>query len=453
MALLNTGCLISTIQADVTGITTGYAAECFAVLAAAVDSATQDRCVTVPTSGSLPSLYPTQTIPQGQVMFVEDVGVPVIAASGKWIGFDQRAFRYDFPTKTLYTWGCGNALGVGANTSRSSPGTTVGNIVTWSSVSAGQDAAAGIKTDGTLWTWGVGNYGMLGNGAGYTTNSPGTTAGGGTNWCRISVGSAHMAGIKTDGTLWTWGYNGSGQLGTGNTTSRNSPGTVAGGGSTWCQVSAARAYTVAVKTDGTFWSWGANGYGQLGNATNTNRSSPGTLSGGGTIWCKAIASSMSCHTAGLKTDGTICTWGAGGYGRLGGGSTANINAPSAVSGGGTTWCDAAVGSNFTVALKSDNTLWTWGHNGYGTLGTGTTTNRSSPGTVAGGGSTWCSASSGLSHTAAVKTDGTLWTWGCNGNGRLGDGTTTNRSSPGTTAGGGTTWSAVGAGQLYSLGLR
>jgi YD repeat-containing protein len=95
-----------------------------------------------------------------------------------------------------------------------------------------------------------------------------------------------------------------------------------------------------------------------------------------------------------------------------------------------------------VAVKTDGTLWTWGYNTFGRLGNGTTTDRSSPGTVAGGGTNWRTPMAGRLHSAAIKTDGTLWTWGGNGSGQLGDGTTTDRSSPGTISGGGTTWLAV-----------
>ena len=445
MALLNTGCSISVVQADITGITTGYAAECFAVLAAAVDSATQDRCVTVPTSGSLPSLYPTQTIPQGQVVFVEDVGVPVIAASGKWIGFDQRVFRSDLPKRELYTWGrnVNGQLGNGTTTDRSSPGTVAGGGTTWCAIAVGYAHTVAIKTDGTLWTWGCNGYGRLGDGTTTARSSPGTVAGGGTTWCATSAGGNHTAAIKTDGTLWTWGVNSNGQLGNGTTSNRSSPGTVAGGGTTWCVVSAGNAHTAAVKTDGTLWTWGRNGYGQLGDGTTTDRSSPGTVAGGGSSWC-AIAGGFN-HRAAIKTDGTLWTWGCNGSGRLGDGTITNRSSPGTVAGGGTSWCSVAAAGSHTAAVKTDGTLWTLGGNGNGQLGDGTTSNRSSPGTVAGGGTTWCVVAGGYFYTAAVKTDGTLWTWGYNASGQLGSGSTTSRSSPGTVAGGGTTWCVVAAG--------
>ena len=109
----------------------------------------------------------------------------------------------------------------------------------------------------TLYTWGFNSSGQLGDNSTVSRSSPGTTAGGGNNWCQTSLSGVHAAAIKTDGTLWTWGSNSVGQLGDNSTVSRSSPGTTAGGGTTWCQVSGS-SHTAAVKTDGTLWTWGFN---------------------------------------------------------------------------------------------------------------------------------------------------------------------------------------------------
>lgn len=450
MALLNTGCLFSTIQADVTGITTGYASDCFVVIAGAVDATTPDRCVTVPVSGCLASLYPTQTVTEGQVVFVEDIGVPVIAASGKWIGFDKRVLRRDAPIMgELFTWGyaVGGALGDGTTTSRSSPGSVAGGGTNWSIVSMGRCYGAGIKTDGTLWTWGANNNGQLGNGNTTARSSPGTTAGGGTTWCAVSAGVSHVLAIKTDGTLWTWGSNNSGELGIGTSfTPRSSPGTVAGGGTTWCFISAGTSSSAAIKTDGSLWTWGWNSCGRLGDSSTTDRSSPGTVDGGGNTWCKVSVKYNS--SLALKTNGSLWSWGYNGFGQLGDETTTNRSSPGQVVPGSTNWVNISSGGYHSAGIKSDGTLWTWGAASFGRLGDGTSTNRSCPGTVAGGGSNWCGVSLDRYYSSsAIKTDGTVWTWGANNNGALGDGTTTNRSSPGTIVGGITTWFSVSMGSF------
>ena len=359
--------------------------------------------------------------------------------------------REFFSDGGLYTWGYGDTVGMlgdGTTTSRSSPGSTAGGLgLNWKQVSGGGTASnhmAAIKTDGTLWTWGYGTSGALGDGTTTARSSPVTTAGGGTNWKQVSVGDGFMGAVKTDGTLWTWGDNTAGQLGTNNTTSRSSPGTTVGGGTNWNLVAVGIKVSAAVKTDGTLWTWGQNLDGQLGTGNTTARSSPGTTAGGGTNWKQASCS--YAHVAAVKTDGTLWTWGYNNSGQLGTGNTTARSSPGTTAGGGTNWKQVALAQGNLnwrgVAIKTDGTLWTWGTNGFGGLGDGTTTNRSSPGTTAGGGTNWKQVDSAYDMTVAVKTDGTLWTWGRGTSGQLGDGTVTSRSSPGTIAGGGTNWKQV-----------
>ena len=355
-------------------------------------------------------------------------------------------------TPQLWTWG-DNAigrLGDGTTTNRSSPGTTAGGGTNWKQVACGVQHAAAVKTDGTLWAWGNNGSGQLGDGTTTNRSSPGTTAGGGTNWRQAACGNSHTAAIKTDGTLWTWGNNGNGQLGVGTTTSRSSPGTTAGGGTNWKQVSCGDGHTAAIKTDGTLWTWGNNGSGRLGDGTTINRSSPVTTVGGGTNWKQVAGGAI--HTTAVKTDGTLWAWGNNGSGQLGTGNTVSRSSPGTTAGGGTNWKQVACGVQHAAAVKTDGTLWAWGNNGSGQLGDGTTTNRSSPGTTAGGGTNWKQVASGGAHTAAIKTDGTLWTWGNNFNGQLGVGTTTSRTSPGTTAGGGTNWRQAACGNNHAAAI-
>ena len=201
-------------------------------------------------------------------------------------------------TPQLWTWGYNvhGELGDGTTTSRSSPGTTAGGGTNWKQVAGRTYHTAAIKTDGTLWTWGYNGYGVLGDGTLTSRLSPITTAGGGTNWKQVSCGVFHTAAVKTDGTLWTCGYNGYGGLGDGTTTSRRSPGTTAGGGTNWKQVACGFAHTAAIKTDGTLWTWGSNAYGGLG--VPDYRSSPGTTAGGGTNWKQVALGNY--HTAAIS---------------------------------------------------------------------------------------------------------------------------------------------------------
>ena len=348
------------------------------------------------------------------------------------------------------------AVGDGTTTVRSSlVSTAAGAGLNWKQVSGGPTAAA-IKSDGTLWTWGYNSYGQLGDGTQTNRSSPGTTAGGGVNWKQVSMGSdqyysiGQAAAVKTDGTLWTWGYNISGQLGTGDTYSRSSPGTTAGGGTNWKQVSCGMGTTgtstsmAAVKTDGTLWTWGAGSTGALGTGNTTSISSPGTVAGGGTNW-----SQVSCgqqYMGAVKTDGTLWMWGRGNAGRLGDETITDRSSPVTTSGGGTNWKQVSCGLAATAAIKFDGTLWTWGGRANGALGDGYTSGSVlSPGLTSGAGTNWKQVSSRSNFMAAVKTDGTLWTWGRNTNGNLGTGNTTSTASPVTPVGGGTNFKSVSEG--------
>ena len=359
---------------------------------------------------------------------------------------------------TLYAWGqnlYGN-LGDGTIINKSSPVTVLGTGAAWVQIAASFhsftiNSSGGIKSDGTLWTWGHNTtYGMLGDGTTVNKSSPITTAGGGTNWRQVACGYYAAAAIKTDGTLWTWGFNAYGQLGDGTVVNRSSPVTTVGGGTNWRQVAAGGYYsTAAVKTDGTLWTWGNNGDGQLGDGTVANRSSPVTTVAGGTNW-RQVACGYSI--AAIKTDGTLWTWGwNSSYGQLGDGTTINRSSPVTTAGGGTNWSQVSTGGMTVCAIKSDGTLWTWGYNGYGEVGDGTQVDKSSPVTTVAGGTNWRQVACSYS-VAAVKTDGTLWTWGYNNNGQLGDGTVANRSSPVTTVAGGTNWKSVAAGMGAFLAI-
>ena len=362
--------------------------------------------------------------------------------------------REYFSDGTLFTWGSNSQgqLGSGAaiTVSRSSPGTTAGGGINWKQVACGYSFGAAIKTDGTLWTWGANASGQLGDNSAVSKLSPVTTAGGGTNWKQTACGYFHTAAIKTDGTLWTWGSNNRGQLGANLATnvSRSSPATTAGAGANWRQVAACTYATFAIKTDGTLWAWGNNNGGQLGDNTIVNKSSPVTTAGGGTNW-KQVACAYN-HTTAIKTDGTLWTWGGNAFGQLGDNTTTPRSSPATTAGAGTDWKQVACGSFYTAAVKTDGTLWTWGGNSSGQLGANltTTVSRSSPGTTAGGGTNWKQVACGYRTASAVKADGTLWTWGRNDLGQLGDSTQTDRSSPGLTAGGGTNWKQNSAGGKF-----
>jgi alpha-tubulin suppressor-like RCC1 family protein len=241
-----------------------------------------------------------------------------------------------------------------------------------------------------------------------------------TSWASVVPGRYHSVAIKTDGTLWVWGNNRDSQLGLGDTTDRSNPEQV-GSDSAWAFVAAGNGHTVAVKTDGTLWAWGDNDDGQLGLGDTTDRSNPEQV-GNDTAW--AFVAVGFSYTIAIKTDGTLWAWGSNFWGHLGLGDMDTRYSPTQV-GSDSDWAFVAAGlSCHTVAIKTDGTLWAWGNNIYGQLGlgdAGSGTERLSPEQV-GSDTAWAFVTAGGNHTVAVKTEGTLWVWGGNDVGQLGDGT-------------------------------
>ena len=296
-----------------------------------------------------------------------------------------------------------------------------------------------IKSDSTMWFWGYSSGGSQ-------TSSPSTAYTTGTSWKKMAFGRTEAwpnadltIAIKTDGTLW--------EIQSGNPATQIASAAAA----SWNIVSGGYGDRAAVKTDGTLWTWGLNDLGQLGDGTTSLRTSPITTAGGGTNW-KQVACGYK-HVAAIKTDGTLWSWGRNSSGQLGNGTTTSSSSPGTTAGGGTNWKQVACGYNGTAAIKTDGTLWTWGSGGSGQIGDGTTSTRSSPVTTVLGGTNWKQVSCGDNHKAAIKTDGTLWTWGYNGLGQLGDGTTSTRSSPVTTVLGGTNWYQVSCGSSHTMALK
>jgi alpha-tubulin suppressor-like RCC1 family protein len=368
-------------------------------------------------------------------------------------GFHTSAIKTD---GTLWTWGSGGngRLGTNDSTDRSTPVTTFAGGTNWKQVSGGGSHTAAIKTDGTLWIWGTGANGQLGNATQFNRQTPLTTFAGGTDWKQVSGGNAHTAAIKTDGTLWIWGSGSVGQLGNNSLTQRNTPVTTFAGGTNWADtptsepedlytLSAGDSHTSAIKTDGTLWVWGSGSNGALGTLSTTRKFTPVTTFAGGTNW-KQVSLSIFVSGSAIKTDGTLWLWGSGTNGQIGNAQTTNKLTPVTTFAGGTNWKQVSTGGNHTAAIKTDGTLWTWGLGSVGRLGTNDLTNRSTPVTTFAGGTDWKQVSSGSFHTAAIKTDGTLWTWGNGTNGRLGTNDTTTRSTPVTTFAGGNNWKQVSA---------
>jgi alpha-tubulin suppressor-like RCC1 family protein len=351
---------------------------------------------------------------------------------------------------------CGNngrgGLGINDVANRSTPTQITGGGTNWKQVAAGISYSSAIKTDGTLWSWGDNQYGQLGINDIAHRSTPIQTILGGTNWRQVDCAYGyHTAAIKTDGTLWSWGRNNFGNLGINNISDRSTPTQVTGGGTNWKQVSCGYGFSSAIKTDGTLWTWGNNGRGGLGTNDIVYRSTPIQTILGGTNWKQVYLGDS--HTTAIKTDGTLWTWGNNFNGQLGTNDRVHRSTPVQTTAGGTNWKQVAGGAFTVTAIKTDGTLWTIGQNTYGQLGTNDLVHRSTPVQVFGGATNWKQIDGGTYFTSAIKTDGTLWGWGYNSEGQLGTNDRVHRSTPTQVTGGGTNWKQVAAGNYHMVAIK
>jgi alpha-tubulin suppressor-like RCC1 family protein len=368
--------------------------------------------------------------------------------------FDDVFVRKEFFSEGgLWVWGT-SATGVGDNAvvNRSSPVQTVSGGTNWKSVSI-KNIHTGIKSDGTLWLWGSGAAGRLGNNSTASVSSPVQTVSGGTNWKQVStaIDNGWASAIKTDGTLWMWGQNSQGQLGDNSVVLKSSPVQTVSGGTNWKCVEIGESTSLAIKTDGTLWVWGDGSSGKLGTNDTVDRSSPVQTISGGTNW-KEITNTRESSAA-IKTDGTLWVWGAGSGGRLGTDDTVDRSSPVQTVSGGTNWKQVSGGCTHVSAIKTDGTLWLWGTGSGGRIGDNLGVSQSSPVQTVSGGTNWKYVSSGHLHTAAIKTDGSLWLWGCGANGQIGLNSTISYSSPVQTISGGTNWIKIVAGTCTTGAIR
>ncbi|MFI9272007.1 RCC1-like domain-containing protein [Kitasatospora sp. NPDC052896] len=391
------------------------------------------------------------------------------------------------PVSTVLSWGDNGfgQLGDGTNTDRSTPvpvcapgqkapcNPDLHDVVAISAATTGSHSLA-LRKDGTVLAWGSNRFGQLGDGTDTDRSTPvPVCAPGQTAPCTqflsgvvaIAAGGGHSLALRNDGTVLAWGFNEFGQLGNGEPgTDRNTPVPVCAPGQTApCNqflsgvvaIAAGGGHSLALGKDGGVFAWGLNNFGQLGDGTNGNfRSRPAPVCAPGqTAPCSRFLTGVHAISAGLAhslalgSGGAVLAWGFNNFGQLGDGSNTNRDTPVSVCAPGRTApCSRfltgvhaiSAGSSHSLALRRGGAVLAWGNNFSGQLGDGTTTNRNTPVPVCAPGRTAIctrflthvdAISAGGSHSLALRADGRVLAWGNNANGRLGDGTTTNRDTP------------------------
>ena len=426
-------------------VSAGYRHTC------AVTQAGASWCWGLNTSGQLGvgslSGQTTPTLVNGSISWA------TVAASGSSAGSHTCGLAQ---SGAAYCWGANAAGQVGDTTTtlRSSP-TAVAGSLTWRSISVGASHTCGITTGLVPNCWGKNETGQLGAGFSAVRPLPADISGGFT-WTMLTVGDRHSCGIVGTGTAYCWGDNASGQLGDGTTTSRKLP-TRVSGGLAWKAISAGYDHSCGLTVAGIAYCWGSNLEGQIGNGTSgdlNGRSSP-TLVSGLLTW--STISAGATHSCGTTTANVAYCWGGNGDGQLGDGSTASRTAPVAVnplSGqASSTWTTVRAGGSHTCGLTSGTVAACWGANASGQLGDGTRVSRTAPAPVVvssvGSQPVWMSVSAGGSHSCGLTTGSTIYCWGANETGQIGDATSVAKLSPTVVRSG---MSRVDAGQSGTCGV-
>jgi alpha-tubulin suppressor-like RCC1 family protein len=352
-------------------------------------------------------------------------------------------------TGVVSSWG-DNALGQLADTGvtgRSTPGDIKGlDGVTM--IDAGSGHVVAVREDGTVWGWGRNSFGQLGDGT-MTDRSEPVQVKGLTDVVKAGGGGGHSVAVRKDGTVWAWGAGFFGAIGPATFELRPVPVQVTGIDGV-VDLCVGGAHNLVLRGDGTLWTWGRDDHGQLGDGgvdrpgrsvleyqahTFPVRPTPAPVEGVHGVRALGAGGGQSLA---ILADGTLLAWGFNDFGQLGDGTTSDRFAPAKVEGLPAGVVSASGGYHHTVLALEDGTVWACGLNDGGQVGDDSTTNRAVPVQVANlttavavsanGGGTDAQPGGG-GHTAALLADGTVWSWGWNNYGQLGDGTTANRPVP------------------------
>jgi len=293
--------------------------------------------------------------------------------------------------------------------------------------SAGRHHSLAVLEDGLVSAWGSNDSGQLGDGSTLDSASQVIVWDLKRRAIAVAAGDHHSLALLADGSVWAWGGNDCGQLGYGRAKDSVTPILVQPLMATVIAVSAGSYHNIALLANGTVWCWGCNAHGQLGNSSTVDCSSPRPVLSLGSDTIKICCGAL--HNLAMKADGSVWAWGWNDRGQLGNGSSISKTAPIQVRALGAKVTAFAGGYSHSLAVKENGSVWAWGSNSNGQLGDDSRIDSAWPVSVRGLGLEAKSVAAGESHSVALQVDGTVWAWGWNGGGQLGDGSTVDSSTP------------------------
>lgn len=342
------------------------------------------------------------------------------------LGSDKELFKFKFPSwqkpfdSLSRVFSAGKSLNASLTSYNKDPQYYFMSnfpVSNWKSVSTGYTFTTALKEDGTLWAWGSGGNGVLGNGLNEDSGIP-VQIGTDTNWIFHTSGPFHSIAIKSDGSMWTWGKGADFRLGTNSTQNESIPVKItAPFPKKWKYASAGQGHSLAIDTDGKLWGWGYNTSGQLGTGDNDTKQTPVQI-GTSTNWIKVYAGvnpTGDCFSLALNADGELYGMGYNDRYELGLDDRVNRNVPTRI--GTETYVEAAAGDSHAFAINTDGTLWRWGtFFGYGYQ---SGVPKSQPEKFNEAGNGWVDIKTSIFSAIGLKNNGYLYSWGQNEFGALG----------------------------------
>lgn len=335
----------------------------------------------------------------------------------------------------VWTWGANLYGELGNGTYNGSITPQLALIFNVTKICAGTSISVALKSNGTVWTWGTNIQGLLGNGSNMTDSPIPVQVSGLLDVVDISAGGSHVLALKSDGSVWAWGMNWSGQLGNGTGgffQFMNYPVKVYNLSGA-AKIFAGGNFSFAIKKDGTVWAWGDNSS-YFGNGNFMGSYIPVQISN---LQGLSLAIGRNSHNLAISTNGTAYAWGTNWYGELGNGTNAFLSSSNfpqqilSLSG----IVQVSPGSFYSLALRNDGTVWSWGVNWENQLGNGTTTFLSNVPTQVvrdSSGNPLTNIrviSAGYKHSLVIRNDGSVLAWGNNSSGQLGIGNNISSNIP------------------------